>query len=82
MDVITTGKFELLLRDDPNIFAYKRISAEEKLIVLCNFSAGHVDIKNSEILSQIKNASIVITNEKRKKDRNRLNPYESVVYSI
>lgn len=82
MDVITTGKFELLLRDDPNIFAYKRISAEEKLIVLCNFSAGHVDIKNSEILSQIKNASIVITNEKRKKDRNQLNPYESVVYSI
>ncbi|MFC4714392.1 glycoside hydrolase family 13 protein [Planococcus dechangensis] len=38
LPVITEGKFELLHRDDEEIFAYVRNSADEMLTVYCNFS--------------------------------------------
>lgn len=82
IEVITTGRFELLLREDPNIFAYQRITPEETLIVLCNFSDEMVEIEDPKLLAQIKDATIVITNEEKNNSRSRLNPYEAVVYSI
>ncbi|MDQ0428474.1 oligo-1,6-glucosidase [Planomicrobium stackebrandtii] len=38
MDIITHGDFELLYREDSEIFAYTRSWEEEKLTVYCNFS--------------------------------------------
>ena len=38
-DVFADGTFELLLAEDKNIFAYKRETAEETLVVICNFYA-------------------------------------------
>ncbi|MDR0290863.1 MAG: alpha-glucosidase [Treponema sp.] len=37
-DIITFGDFDLLLGDDPALFAYMRRHGEEELFVICNFS--------------------------------------------
>ncbi|WP_416828414.1 glycoside hydrolase family 13 protein [Ectobacillus polymachus] len=81
-EIITTGKFELILQNDNNIFAYKRIGEKETLLVLCNFSSQSIELHDKEILASINNATILISNEEDKKVRSFLAPYESVVYSI
>ena len=35
--ILTEGKFQLLLKEDPSIFAYTRTTEKEQLLVLCNF---------------------------------------------
>jgi len=83
IDLITTGRFELLLREDPNIFAYKRIGTDEELIVLCNFSNQPISVKDQEILESIKNGQILISNMDDKiMEGNTLSPYEAVVYVV
>ncbi len=42
--VIANGKIEFLQEDIPELFAYRRIDAEEELTVLCNFSAGELTV--------------------------------------
>lgn len=37
-DIFVNGKFELLLGEDPNVFAYTRENETEKILVLGNFS--------------------------------------------
>lgn len=37
-DIILYGTYELLLPDDPNLYIYTRTLAEEKLLVICNFT--------------------------------------------
>lgn len=80
MDIITTGKFELILRDHPSIFAYKRLDRDGTLIVLCNFSEKTMLIEDEKLVSEISDATIVISNEDQNTKRNELMPYESVVY--
>lgn len=82
MDIITTGKFELLMRDDENIFAYSREADGEQLIVLCNFSNQPVELTDEKILSAIQDAAIVVTNEEQANTRKVLSPYEGVVYLV
>lgn len=41
-DVFADGKFELLLAEDKDVFAYKRETAEETLVVICNFHGNEV----------------------------------------
>ncbi len=36
-DVLVDGKYELLLSNDPDIFAYTRENEHQKLLVICNF---------------------------------------------
>jgi oligo-1,6-glucosidase len=38
LDIITLGSYELLLPDDPELFAYSRSYQKEELLVVCNFS--------------------------------------------
>ncbi|MFP5113996.1 glycoside hydrolase family 13 protein [Bacillaceae bacterium C204] len=82
MDIITTGRFELILVSDPNIFAYKRIGEKETLITLCNFSDQVVDVADEGICELLRDASIIITNDENKDSRSVLNPFEAVVYSL
>ena len=37
-DVFVDGKFELLLKEDPHVFAYTRENETEKMLVIGNFS--------------------------------------------
>ena len=81
-DVITTGKFELIMRDHPDVFAYKRVGEDETLIVLCNFSNKEIEVTNKEICSVIPKGNVIITNSENSKAGNVLSPFESSVYSI
>ncbi|MEN2769246.1 alpha,alpha-phosphotrehalase [Ornithinibacillus xuwenensis] len=79
-DIITYGDYQLLLDDDPQIFAYTRNWNGEQLIVLNNFYAKTVEVNlpvefkgNTEILlSNYPDSKITPTQT--------LRPYESVVY--
>lgn len=79
LDIITDGDFQLLLREDPSIFAYSRNMRDQKLIVLCNFSQDNVEIKDEEIKNLITNSEIIITNEKQSSP-NKLSAYEARVF--
>lgn len=81
MDIITTGKFELVMRENSDIFAYKRVGKDEILIVLCNFSNREVEL-DKQIVEHIEGAEVVITNEKTNHSRNYLNPYEGTTYRV
>ncbi|SFJ47017.1 oligo-1,6-glucosidase [Halobacillus dabanensis] len=81
LDVITDGRFELLLREDPNVFAYKRIGGAESLLVVCNFSSREVEL-DEEVYQQVEGNPVVVTNDSGKENRRMLAPYEGVVYRI
>ncbi|MBX0357596.1 alpha-glucosidase [Halobacillus sp. Nhm2S1] len=81
IDLITDGRFELLMREDPNVFAYKRVGDEGSLLVVCNFSSEEVAI-DEEVLKEIEAKPIVITNEPESSNRTALAPYEGTVYRV
>ncbi len=76
-DVIVEGRFDLLLPEDKNIFAYTRTLGEEKLVVLCNFSSKIVDIP--EEIRGLLRGEVLIGNYKEA-GKEYLKPYEAVVY--
>ncbi|WLR49200.1 alpha-glucosidase [Halobacillus litoralis] len=81
IDMITDGRFELLMREDPNVFAYKRVSGAGSLLVVCNFSSEEVAL-DEDIVKEIEGKPVIITNEKESSNRGRLAPYEGTVYLI
>ena len=85
-EIITTGDFEIILKDHPEIFAYIRNGNDEKLIVINNYYGkdspftlpGNIDIEGYKV-------NILISNYKDSTDSIReikLRPYESVVYHL
>ncbi|MBA2175851.1 alpha-glucosidase [Halobacillus locisalis] len=80
-EVITEGSFELLLREHPQLFAYQRVGDKEDLVVCCNFSDQTVEVPDQDLIQSVKGGEVVITNVDSP-ERDRLSPYESVVYSI
>lgn len=82
IDVITTGEFELIMRNDPNIFAYKRIERDEELIVLCNFTDQSIQIEDYDLVSLLNNASVLISNTESNEEMDLLTPYEGIVYQV
>ncbi|NNV05949.1 alpha,alpha-phosphotrehalase [Geobacillus sp. C56-T2] len=85
-DIITTGRYELLLADDPHLFAYMRHGDREKLLVVNNFypvettfvlpeEAGANDCTAELLLANYSDAPTDFR-------RMRLRPYESVVYLL
>ncbi|MEQ6378433.1 alpha-glucosidase [Bacillaceae bacterium S4-13-56] len=83
MDIITDGKFELLLRDDPKVFAYRRKTENQTLYVLCNFSNEEILLQDESerILEKIQNATLLISNYDENK-HNKLQPYQASVYLV
>lgn len=81
MDMITDGRFELLMREDPNVFAYKRVGDEGSLLVVCNFSSEEVTLDDG-IVKEIEGKPVVITNETESTHRRGLAPFEGTVYRL
>ncbi|MYL69954.1 alpha,alpha-phosphotrehalase [Halobacillus litoralis] len=81
INIITDGRFELVMREDPNVFAYKRVSDEGCLLIVCNFSEEEVALEE-EIVKEIEGKPVVITNETESSNRGRLAPYEGTVYKL
>lgn len=74
-EIITLGKYELMMKDNENIYAYKRFYKDEEMIVYCNFSNQDV-VYDSSILNDEK---ILIQNYE-KHQKGTLKPYESIVF--
>lgn len=80
--VFAYGKYNILLKDDPNIYSYQRIGKENNLLVLLNFSKNKVNYDLSKELN-ISNAEIILSNYQEKvnfKLKDKLKPYEARVY--
>ena len=84
-DIITHGSFQLLLADHPNLFVYKRQSADEEWLVVTNFSDQReqlewktCDVPSTSCELIISNYDTVQTNEKIVEVR----PYEAFVVAF
>ena len=77
-DIIVSGEFEPLYREDEQIFAYTRKQDQEKLLTVCNFSDKNAEV---EVPEEFKGAECLITNLGRKEFERKivLNPYEAFV---
>ncbi|MGL5649632.1 MAG: glycoside hydrolase family 13 protein [Clostridium sp.] len=78
------GKFELILKDNLNIFAYKRVLNNEEYIIICNLTEENTKYKY--LKTMLKYDKLVLSNYKieRHIDLNEieLKSYECRVYKI
>ena len=75
-EIIVYGKYELLLPEDENIFAYTRTLGDKKLITVCNFSKTEQKFD----FTGYENAKVLISNYGGDiRDGGVLKPYEAVV---
>ncbi|WP_433744823.1 alpha,alpha-phosphotrehalase [Falsibacillus pallidus] len=85
-DVITDGDYQLLLADDPQLFAYTRNTEDEILLVVNNFYEKEAvfELPNDVDVEGL-DSEILISNYKdSSKDCRKINlrPYESIVYRL
>ena len=73
-EIIVYGSYELLLPEDPSIFAYTRTLGNEKLLTVCNFTDQTPDF---EIPEEFADAACLISNYKEAAQK--LRPYEAYV---
>ena len=75
-EIIVYGKYELLLPEDENIYAYVRTLGNQKLLVVCNFSKENHKFD----FSGYENAKVLISNYDRDvREDGTLKPYEAAV---
>ncbi|MFS0782914.1 glycoside hydrolase family 13 protein [Bacillus sp. 1P06AnD] len=79
-DVFIYGDFELLLPEDPSLFAYKRTTDQSVAWVICNFSAQPIQCAVNEWIDS--SAELLLHNEKTgyTGTDGTLKPYEARVY--
>ncbi len=77
------GKYTLLDKDNPNVYAYTRKGEGENILVLLNFTSH--DAK-ADIKIDLKKATLLISNYETSPVLNEkmvlLKPYEAVVYKL
>ena len=81
--IIVYGSYELLLPEDPDLYVYTRNLDEEKLLVICNFTAEAKDfcLPNGWEADRMK---LLISNCGRSEAESvmKLMPYEAAVYQM
>lgn len=78
-EIVVYGSYELLLADDPNVFAYKRSLGEQTLYVLCNFTDQSVDV---EIPGYEEDKNQLVIHNDTEWTKGTLRPYEARVYLV
>lgn len=70
--ILTDGKYEPLLADDPAVFAYTRENEDSRLLVICNFTdqQAHYELDESW-----ENGEVLLSNEKQTLTQGILQPY-------
>ena len=71
------GRFQLLLEQDENIFAYERQNADSKLLVVCNFYEKTLEMPLEE---KWKDMELLLGNYKDMTRPEVLRPYEARIY--
>ena len=77
-EVVTYGRYELIMEDHPQIFAYTRTIENEKLLCVCNYSSEKAMF---EVPAEFEGAKCLIANMKREEISGSmiLAPYECFV---
>ena len=76
MEIVVYGSFEMIMKENEQIFAYKRSLNGQTLYVFCNFMQENV------ICNEIpKNGKLLISNYTEGHSE-KLRPYEAVVYEV
>ncbi|MFT4005029.1 MAG: alpha-glucosidase [Lacrimispora sp.] len=76
--IIVYGSYELILAEDPDVFAYTRKLGGERLLVMCNFSQKEVMVSVPEEFRS-EDGECIIQNygNSSEKNREKLLPYEA-----
>lgn len=83
-EIVVYGSYDLILDNDPSIFAYVRTYGDEKLLVIANFTAGECvfklpeNIVYSELELFIHNYDV----ESESIENMKLRPYEAMVFKL
>jgi oligo-1,6-glucosidase len=77
--VLVYGKYKLIDKDNPNVYAYTRTLNNKTVLIALNFTKDNVSFKTSYNLSK---AKILLGNYPISSDNKQLKPYEAVVYEI
>ena len=75
--VFIDGRFEMLVPEDPQVFAYTRKDENSELLVVCNFFGEKIKNPVEKDISQYQ---LLLTNEKENADAGVLMPYEARIY--
>ena len=73
--IFAEGDYQLLMGDDPDVFAYKRTWKLQILYVICNFHAKEL---NKAIPEEYRKGSLLISNYAEQESN--LKPYEARIY--
>lgn len=73
--IFAEGDYQLLMADDPDVFAYKRTWKDQTLYVICNFRAKKL---NEVIPEEYRKGALLISNYADQ--GSSLKPYEARVY--
>ena len=76
LPILTEGAFDLLLPQDPSIFAYTRTDGTDQLLILCNFTDQELPCSLKE---QWKDKEALISNYAQDSRKDCLRPYEAVI---
>lgn len=77
--VLVYGKYTLIDRENPDVFAYTRELKGKTMVVVLNFSNKTAKL-NSNL--DLKNAAVLIGNYSNPSKNGTLKPYESVVFKL
>jgi len=82
--VLVDGSFDLVMEDDPQIFAYTRSQNEEQLLVICNLSDQDALYHNPEL--PLRHEHLLLANQEVLPHgllmQSVLRPYEARIYRI
>jgi oligo-1,6-glucosidase len=75
------GRYELLDKNNPRVYAYTREDNGKKFLILLNFSA---DKATTNIGMPVRGAKLLLSNDQRIQNRpiGELNPYEACIYEL
>jgi len=77
--VFVYGKYQLLDKDNPNVYAYTREMDGKKVLVLLNFASKPASV-NAGI--NIDNGRLLMDNYGKASSASTLRPYEAAVYQL
>lgn len=77
--VFVDGKFELLVPEHPQVFAYTRTNENDELLVVCNFYGDKIPCP---VEIDTDKYELLLTNETENTDVNILMPYEARMYIL
>jgi oligo-1,6-glucosidase len=78
-NILVYGKYELIDKQNPNVYAYTRELDGKKILIVLNFSRYNATFNSSFNLSK---ATILLGNYSSSSNNGTLKPYEAVVYEL